>query len=108
MPVTTAKRSRPGSHSDPSPDEARRIDAEFGLEPVFEPAVRGAGAPGGSEFHLVECPYCGESFDTLLDLSAGSASYVEDCQVCCQPIEFSVEVDAAGALVALTTARSDG
>lgn len=107
MPVTTAKRSRPGTSSDPPDDEAHRIEAEFGLEPVFEPGSQLGGAPGGSEFHVVECPYCGESFDTLLDLSAGSASYVEDCQVCCQPIEFTVEVDHAGALVALTAARSD-
>jgi hypothetical protein len=108
MPVTTAKRSRPGTSSDPPTDEARRIDAQFGLEPVFEPGVHEpGGAPGGSEFHVVQCPYCGESFDTLLDLSAGCASYVEDCQVCCQPIEFTMEVDHAGALVALTTLRSD-
>jgi Cysteine-rich CPXCG len=108
MPVTTAKRSRPGSSSDSPEEEARRIiDAEFGLEPVFEPGIREPGAPGSSEFYAVQCPYCGESFDTLLDLSAGSASYVEDCQVCCQPIEFNLEVDHAGALVALTTLRSD-
>jgi hypothetical protein len=108
MPVTTPRRSRPGTSSDLPEDAARRIDAEFGLEPVFEPAVREpGGAPGGSEFHAVQCPYCGESFDTLLDLSAGSASYVEDCQVCCQPIEFNVEVDHAGALVALAVGRSD-
>jgi hypothetical protein len=85
------------------------IDARYGLEPLIEPGDdRPEGAAGGTEFHVVDCPYCGERFETLIDLSAGSASYVEDCQVCCQPIDFTVEVDAAGALVKLVTARADG
>jgi hypothetical protein len=83
------------------------IDAAYGLEPIIEPGDddRRTGTPGGGEFHVVHCPYCGEPFETLIDLSAGSSSYVEDCQVCCQPIEFKVTVDHAGALEALETVR---
>ena len=40
----------------------------------------------------VECPYCGELFGTTVDLSGGSAEYVEDCQICCQPILFRIRV----------------
>ena len=29
----------------------------------------------------------------VLDLSAGNQSYVEDCEVCCKPIEISFEVE---------------
>lgn len=84
------------------------IDALYGLEPVIEPGVGGSGGtPGGTEFHVVSCPYCGEPFETLIDLSAGSSSYIEDCQVCCQPIEFRVTVDDAGALATLEAVRSD-
>jgi hypothetical protein len=93
----------------PPPEEAQRIDAAYGLEPVFEPgagAAPGAGAEG-SEFHQLQCPYCGEAFETLIDLSAGSASYIEDCQVCCQPIEFKVEVDSGGTLESLSVGRGD-
>ncbi|HAY46549.1 MAG TPA: CPXCG motif-containing cysteine-rich protein [Gammaproteobacteria bacterium] len=36
------------------------------------------------------CPYCGESLSLLVDISTGDQSYVEDCQVCCRPIEFSL------------------
>ncbi|HET6905619.1 MAG TPA: CPXCG motif-containing cysteine-rich protein [Rhodanobacteraceae bacterium] len=46
------------------------------------------------EFVTITCPYCGESFDTSVDASTGSTRYVEDCQVCCKPIEFHVRVDA--------------
>lgn len=84
------------------------IDAAYGLEPIIEPGDDGrTGTPGGTEFHIVHCPYCGEPFETLIDLSAGSSSYVEDCQVCCQPIEFKVAVDHAGALQSLETLRAD-
>lgn len=41
----------------------------------------------------VDCPYCGESFETAVDLSGGSQQYVEDCAVCCRPIVLSLEVD---------------
>jgi len=41
---------------------------------------------GGLLEQTVSCPYCGESLTILLDLSAGGQSYVEDCQVCCRPM----------------------
>jgi hypothetical protein len=42
------------------------------------------------------CPYCGEAIELLVDASAGSQRYVEDCQVCCRPMVVTVLVDAAG------------
>jgi len=44
----------------------------------------------------VQCPYCGESIDVLIDCSLPSQSYIEDCQVCCRPITFCVAVDETG------------
>ena len=41
----------------------------------------------------IHCPFCAESMTLLLDFSAGSQSYVEDCQVCCQPMQVSFELD---------------
>lgn len=41
----------------------------------------------------LDCPYCGESFETSADLSGGSADYVEDCAICCRPIEVHLEVE---------------
>lgn len=34
----------------------------------------------------------------LLELSGGNQNYVEDCEVCCNPITISYEVDEDGAL----------
>jgi transcription elongation factor Elf1 len=50
------------------------------------------------EWITLDCPYCGESFTTQADLSAGSQRYVEDCAVCCRPIEVSLSVDEDGEL----------
>jgi len=41
----------------------------------------------------VSCPYCGESFETTVDLSAGDQNYIEDCFVCCRPIQFDIKTD---------------
>ncbi|MFK8052232.1 MAG: CPXCG motif-containing cysteine-rich protein [Woeseiaceae bacterium] len=39
------------------------------------------------------CPYCGEPIELFIDLSAGSADYIEDCQVCCRPMQIRFEID---------------
>ncbi len=44
------------------------------------------------------CPYCGERISMVLDLSAGGQRYVEDCEVCCNPVEIEYQVEA-GAIV---------
>jgi len=44
----------------------------------------------------VRCPYCGESIGVLIDCSVAQQDYVEDCQVCCRPILFSVSVEMDG------------
>lgn len=86
------------------PLDEQAITELYGLEPVVEPGGAGGQDPAG--FATVQCPYCGEAFDTAVDLSVGPFSYVEDCQVCCQPIELAGETDERGALVRLTASRS--
>lgn len=41
----------------------------------------------------IDCPYCGETIDILIDCSIPYQSYIEDCQVCCRPINLNVVVD---------------
>lgn len=38
----------------------------------------------------IQCPYCGERIELLIDASAGDQQYIEDCQVCCRPIGVEV------------------
>ena len=46
----------------------------------------------------VYCPYCGERFSVLIDCSIAEQQYIEDCQVCCRPIEFQLALDSDGAI----------
>mgnify|MGYP001969667236 FL=1 len=55
----------------------------------------------------VHCPYCGESFELIVDTSVGDQSYIEDCYVCCAPIHFSITVDFEGELVVLAQHEND-
>jgi transcription elongation factor Elf1 len=43
--------------------------------------------------HVFTCPHCGEEISMVLDLSVSRQSYVEDCEVCCRPIEISYAVE---------------
>jgi transcription elongation factor Elf1 len=43
--------------------------------------------------HYFFCPYCGEEISMVLDLSVRQQTYVEDCEVCCNPIEISYAVE---------------
>ena len=46
--------------------------------------------------HYFTCPYCWQTISMVLDVSVPEQTYVEDCEVCCQPIEifYTVEDDA--------------
>jgi hypothetical protein len=55
----------------------------------------------------IACPFCGERFEALVDVSSGDAEYVEDCPVCCRPISMHLRMDADGSLLDLGTSRDD-
>lgn len=84
--------------------DSRSIDQLYGLEPVYEPPT---GRLHPEEFVPVQCPYCGERLETRVDLTADEPAYIEDCQVCCRPIEFGIERDDGGALLAVSVRRLD-
>lgn len=42
------------------------------------------------EEHFFQCPYCWEQISVLLDTSVLKQQLVEDCEVCCNPIEINV------------------
>jgi Cysteine-rich CPXCG len=56
---------------------------------------------------IIECPYCGESIDLLVDMSIDHQRYVEDCSVCCRPIEIDVAVDEAAGIRVTCSTDSD-
>jgi transcription elongation factor Elf1 len=56
---------------------------------------------------VIHCPYCGEAFETSVDLSAGSQHYIEDCAVCCRPIEVHLKVSDDGELMDVYTSTDN-
>ncbi len=44
----------------------------------------------------LQCPYCWEKITLLVDGSIEAQEYVEDCEVCCRPIDFTIAVDEQG------------
>lgn len=40
--------------------------------------------------HFFQCPHCWEQVSFLLDSSVNKIDYIEDCEVCCNPIEVHV------------------
>jgi len=89
------------------PLSSGEIDALYGLEPVLFVGEDGSGSAPVQDWLELTCPACGEQIGTAIDLSAGSLSYIEDCQVCCQPMVIHLECDEAGNLVRGWADRSE-
>ncbi|WP_246034763.1 CPXCG motif-containing cysteine-rich protein [Polaribacter aestuariivivens] len=44
--------------------------------------------------HYFQCPYCWEEISMILDASVYQQTYIEDCEVCCNPIEITPTFEA--------------
>jgi len=51
------------------------------------------------EEHFFQCPYCWETISMLFDTSLDQSEYVEDCEVCCHPIEVSYQKGEDGSIL---------
>lgn len=38
--------------------------------------------------HFFTCPYCWERISMILESEEEHSDYIEDCEVCCRPIEL--------------------
>lgn len=43
--------------------------------------------------HYFQCPYCWQEISMLIDTSIGNQTYIEDCEVCCNPIQLIAQVE---------------
>ncbi|MEY2427824.1 MAG: hypothetical protein QOJ40_709 [Verrucomicrobiota bacterium] len=50
------------------------------------------------ESESVQCPYCGQSFELVIDTSVASQRFTTDCEVCCRPFEVIAECEAGEVL----------
>ena len=45
---------------------------------------------------LVSCPFCGEETEVTVDDEPGRQQFIQDCDVCCHPIQIRARVDRDG------------
>ena len=43
--------------------------------------------------HYFNCPHCWQNQLKIIDQSVGEQSFIEDCEVCCNPLEFNLSVE---------------
>ncbi|MET0072140.1 MAG: CPXCG motif-containing cysteine-rich protein [Candidatus Thiodiazotropha sp.] len=55
---------------------------------------------------LIDCPYCGERIELLIDTSEPQQEIIEDCSVCCRPITLRLSC-IPGELLELSAQRED-
>ncbi|MEZ4802025.1 MAG: CPXCG motif-containing cysteine-rich protein [Gelidibacter sp.] len=44
------------------------------------------------EEHYFQCPYCWEEISMLIDFSIPQQTYIEDCEICCNPIQLTISI----------------
>ena len=54
--------------------------------------------------HPFACPYCGAPVSVLLDPALPAQAYIEDCEVCCNPISIRYALGPDGEVEAFDAA----
>ncbi|MDJ0656920.1 MAG: CPXCG motif-containing cysteine-rich protein [Xanthomonadales bacterium] len=53
----------------------------------------------------VNCPFCWETFNFLLDPDQGSDRVTVDCEICCRAVAVTVQVDLQTGTVSVSADR---
>lgn len=53
----------------------------------------------------IQCPFCGQSFELVIDTSIASQCFTTDCEVCCRPFDVFAECEP-GEILSLSTQAS--
>ena len=55
--------------------------------------------------YQITCPYCWENYSLLLESAESAVELIEDCQICCHPIQIRLEMGFDGEM-SLDTERA--
>ena len=53
---------------------------------------------GDLQEFLITCPWCWENYSTFLEAESSDVELIEDCQVCCHPIQLRLQTAMNGEL----------
>jgi transposase-like protein len=42
---------------------------------------------------MIQCPYCGQAMELVVDTSVARQRFTTDCEVCCRPFEVFAECE---------------
>ncbi len=45
------------------------------------------------ESETIQCPFCGQAFELLIDTSLAQQRFTTDCEICCRPFEVIAECE---------------
>jgi len=43
--------------------------------------------------YFFKCPYCWQDISVIIEPSEKNQSYIEDCEICCNPINLKFEIE---------------
>lgn len=55
------------------------------------------------EARSIQCPYCGETVDLDIEPLEEAQTFIEDCSVCCRPIQYEVTMNADDEIEVIAT-----
>lgn len=55
---------------------------------------------------FIQCPYCWERIEVVVDCSVTEQEYIEDCSVCCRPIVITA-VTSGGEIIRIEGRSED-
>ena len=65
---------------------------------LYEMASRGCGigpdtlqCAGMQVSESIQCPFCGQGFELVIDTSVPTQQFTTDCEICCRPFEVVAE-----------------
>lgn len=56
----------------------------------------------------ITCPYCGEANELVIDASVPLQEYIEDCSVCCRPIQLRIAIGEDGEFTVSVRSEDEG
>ena len=56
----------------------------------------------------ITCPYCGEANELVIDTSVAQQEYIEDCFVCCRPIQVRIAIGENGQFSVSVRSENEG
>jgi hypothetical protein len=87
------------THPAPGPIGSIAVAADGFLRMVLA-VRRGVNniAFGMEESATIQCPYCGQSFELVVDTTLAEQRFTTDCEICCRPFDVVVRCEAGDIL----------